>query len=427
MQFLVARGIAFNVKGGGHSTSQNSCAPSPEGAVLDLSLLRDVSVDAAKQTVTFGGGCLWGDVDDALWEEKLATVGGTVSHTGVGGLTLHGGFGVLSGLYGLTIDCLLSAEVVLASGKIVTASESENTDLFWAIRGAGSSFGVVTSFTSRAFPQGDIWGGAMIFTEDKLPGLVDFFNFWAANNDGRQTAIMGLWHAPPGPIPDAPRPPAIMLQVAHVGDNPSNEGPKFFSRLIELEPIMKQVGTLPYPAINKVGDNDTFPPGQRYLFGGSNFKTPLSLKTVEAIRDKFYAFSTSHPGAGSEGSICLFEGIPRTKTQYVPTDSMAFNNRGDYYNIGIAWTWEDVSLDGDIRSYNRQFQQEIRKMGYDDADYTDGVGRYLNYESTGTMSAEAAFGANGQRLRELKQKYDPNNVFDKLWKLIPQTEEQLAS
>jgi hypothetical protein len=389
--------------------------------------MRDVSVDTTKPSVTFGGGCLWGDVDDALWEHRLATTGGTVSHTGVGGLILHGGFGVLSGLHGLTIDCLLSAEVVLANGDIVTASETENPDLFWAIRGAGSSFGVVTSFTSKAFPQGDVWGGVMIFTEDKLPGLVEFFNFWAANNDGRQTTSMGLAHAPPGPTPDAPRPRVVLFQVTHVGDDPLNDGPKFFSPLLEMGPIMKMVGPKPYPEMNKVGDNDAFAPGRRYLFGGANIQTPLSLKTVEAIRDKFFAFSTSHPGSGSEGSLCLFEGISKNKSSKVPTDATAFNSRGKYYNIGFVWTWDDASLDGEVRTYNRQVQQEVREMGYNDANYADGVGRYLNYVSTETISAEAAFGANGKRLRGLKEKYDPNNFFDKLWKLIPQKEEQWAS
>ncbi|KAF7562972.1 hypothetical protein G7046_g1175 [Stylonectria norvegica] len=176
VKFATANGILFNVKGGGHSTSQTSSAPSPDGMVLDMSLMRGVSVDAAAQTVTFEGGCLWRDVDDALWPHGLATPGGTVSHTGVGGLILHGGFGILSGIHGLTIDVLLSCQVVLADGSIVTASETENTDLFWALRGAGSSFGVVTQFTSKVFPQGDVWGGMVILAADKLPAVVDFIN-----------------------------------------------------------------------------------------------------------------------------------------------------------------------------------------------------------------------------------------------------------
>lgn len=427
VKYLTAQAISFNVKGGGHSTSQSSCAPSPTGAVLDLSLMRHVAVDVAGQTVTFGGGCKWSDVDDALWRHGLATPGGTVSHTGVGGLILHGGFGVLSGLHGLTVDCLISMEVVLASGEVVTASESENPDLFWALRGAGSSFGVVTSFVTKVFPQGDAWGGMMVFSQDKLPALVDFFNFWAANNDGHQVTTLAFSNAPPGPTPDAPRPPVVILQFSHLGANPSEDGERFFASVLELEALVKHVGPMPYPALNKMNDENVFPPGNRYLFGGANFKTPLSLETVQTVRDKFFGISSVYPTAGTEGSICLLEGIPNGKSRQVPTDSMAFNSRGDYYNVGIVWTWNDPSLDGGIRDYNRQFQRDVRSLGYDDADFKDGVGRYLNYVSTGSMSAREAFGGNGTRLSEVKAKYDPSNVFDKLWKLMPQKEEQWAS
>lgn len=424
MKFLSGQGIPFNVRCGGHSTAPISCAPTPEGAVLDLSLMRDVSVDTANQTVTFGGGCSWADVDDACWPHGLATVGGTVSHTGVGGLVLHGGFGFLSGQYGLAVDVLKSVEIVLANGDAVTASEAENSDLFWAVRGAGSSFGVVTSFTSKAFPQGEIWGGMMFFTMDKLAKAVDWVNFWAANNDGRQVTNMGFTHAPPGPDPSAPRLPIIILQIAYLGDNPSEKGPAFFAPVFEIEPIMKQVGVMPYPQINKGGDTEIFPWGRRYLFGGANFKTPISASTVETIADKFFSFSRDHPGAGTEGSVMLFEGVPHNAYRKVPIDATAFNSRGDYYNIGFSWTWDDASLDDEVRGFNRKIQKEVRALGYNDGEHKDGVGIYINYMNSGAVSAKDAFGVNGARLGELKEKYDPDNVFDKLWKLLPKKEEQ---
>ncbi|KAH6876354.1 hypothetical protein B0T10DRAFT_566893 [Thelonectria olida] len=419
VKFAVANKIPFNVKGGGHSTSQTSSAPSEDGIVVDLGLMRNVSVDPSAQTVTFEGGCVWGDVDDALAPHKLATPGGTVSHTGVGGLILHGGYGILSGLHGLTIDVLESCQVVLADGSIVTASETENTDLFWALRGAGSSFGVVTQFTSRVFPQGDIWGGLAIFPTNKLPTLVEFLNHWAKANDGQQILNLGFGHLPPGP--DGVQAPMVLMQFAHAGPGAETDGPAYFAPVLDSDPIMKQVGSMPYATFNTL-NNDLFAAGKRYLFGGANFTVPLQVSTAEKMQSQFRSFVAAHPGKGLEQSAFLLEGIPNRKTRSVPVSSMAFNNRGDYYNVGIAWTWNDDSLDEEIRSFNRKFQKELRSMGYDDANHQDGVGRYLNYVSTETISAETAFGSNAQRLRELKQRYDADNVFDKLWKLLGKAE-----
>lgn len=140
VQYATANKIPFTVMSGGHATS--GASSSDGGMVLDLRRINSVVVDTTKQTVTFGGGCRWSEVDEACAAKGLGTVGGTVNHTGVGGFILGGGFGWLTPKYGLTIDNLLSTEVVLADGRIVTASEKENEDLFWALRGAGQNFGV---------------------------------------------------------------------------------------------------------------------------------------------------------------------------------------------------------------------------------------------------------------------------------------------
>lgn len=425
VRFAADNNIAFNVKGGGHSTSSVSCAPSAEGMVLDLGLLRSVHVDAEARTVTFGGGCLWGDVDDALWPHGLATPGGTVSHTGVGGLILHGGFGIISGVHGLTLDCLVECEVVLADGSVVTASEAENSDLFWGLRGAGSSFGVVTSFTSRAFPQGDVYSGMLMFAPDKLAPLVDFLNHWERTTTGPEALALVLTHLPLEPGQEAPpggRPPAIMVLFIHAGADAETAGPEYFAPVLELEALFSKVGMVPYPAFNKATD-DARGVHKRYQFGGANFTLPAPLATVQAIAERFWALSP--PSEGLADSMLLLEAIPGTAIRRVPVDSMAFNSRGDYYNIGIIWKWTDAALDAEMRTRNRGFQAELRGLGYDDAAHKDGVGRYLNYADE-ALEAEAAFGSHAQRLRQLKQRYDPGNVFDKLWKLVGQVEEQRA-
>ncbi|KAF4446270.1 hypothetical protein F53441_10072 [Fusarium austroafricanum] len=420
VKFATSNGIKFNVKGGGHSTSQTSCAPSPEGMVLDLSLMREVSVDNEAQTISFGGGCLWKDIDEALWPQGLATVGGTVSHTGVGGLILHGGYGILSGIHGLAIDALVSCQVVLADGSIVTASSTENADLFWALRGAGSSFGVVTQFTSKIFPQGDIWGGMAFFSPDKLPAVIEFLNIWGATNDGTQIFLVGFTYAPPGPDPDAPRPPVVMVQMCQVGPNPEEDGTKYFAPILELEALMKQVGSMPYPMINQ-GADEVFAKGNRYLFGGANFTLPIELSTAEKIRDRFLSFTGEKPD--TKGSLLMIECIPHNKIRTIPVKTTAFNSRGNYYNIGINYKWTDADLDTKVREFNRGLQKAIRELGYDDKALSDGIGHYLNYVNTDTISAEEAFGSNSTRLRGLKKQYDPNNVFDKLWKLIGEVED----
>ncbi|KAI5467297.1 hypothetical protein BGZ63DRAFT_410304 [Mariannaea sp. PMI_226] len=416
VKMATANGLAFNVKGGGHSTAQASSAPSAQGMVIDLSLMRDVMVNPDAKTVTFGGGCVWKDVDEACWEHGLATVGGTVSHTGVGGLILHGGFGVLMGLHGISIDILVSCRVVLADGSIKVASAEENPDLFWAIRGAGSSFGVVTEFTMRAFPQGDVYGGVLLISMDNLPAIVEFMNTWDKTNDGYQAFRTGFCRAPPTLVAgsDKQQPWVIFVHLFHFGDNAQEAGPEYFAPLLKLDAMIKNVGRMPYPSINQIGDK-TWAPGRRYLFGGSNFTTPIELSTAITIRDQFTGFVDANPEAN--GSMFMFECYPNHQICRVPSDATAFNSRGKYYNVGTAWTWESEAMDEKIRENNRQYQTNIRELGYNDTELKDGTGQYLNYVNVASIPAKSVFGTNTDRLFKLKEKYDPQNVFNKPHKL----------
>jgi FAD/FMN-containing dehydrogenase len=175
LRYAVEHGVfPLAVCGGGHSTSGDQS--SDGGMVIDLRRMRSTSVDPQAETITFGGGCTWEDVNNALWEHRLATVSGTVGDTGVAGLILGGGYGYLTGRRGLALDCLLSCEVVLANGEIVNANKNENPDLFWALRGAGPNFGIVTTFTSQAFPQGESWAGFLAYWPDKLGAVIEFGN-----------------------------------------------------------------------------------------------------------------------------------------------------------------------------------------------------------------------------------------------------------
>lgn len=161
IKYASEKGLDVAVKGGGHSTAGASSTDG--GLLIDLGRMRNVDVDTEKQLLYVQGGCLWSDVDEAAWKHGLATVGGTVADTGVGGLTLGGGYGHLSGGYGLVIDNTVSITVVLANGEIKTASKEQDPDLFWALNGAGQNFGITTEFVLKAWPQKEMYLGTMLF------------------------------------------------------------------------------------------------------------------------------------------------------------------------------------------------------------------------------------------------------------------------
>ncbi|KAK7931201.1 hypothetical protein PG985_001913 [Apiospora marii] len=355
VQFATSHAIPLTVRGGGHSPSGASA--SEGGMVVDLGLLRSVSVDTSNQTVTFGGGCLWEDVDGALWEKGFATVGGTVSHTGVGGLILGGGFGQLTGRHGLSIDVLVRCEVVLANGDVVTASETENSDLFWALRGAGHSFGVVTSFTSRIFPQGMAWGGVLVLPITALPNLVSFINEFCEKNDGDQ-AMMPMLTCHPATLE-----PCVASTMFFNG--PKEAAEAFYAPLLELDSIMNTTAVIPYPVANTF-PNPKAPPGKRYLFSGANFVPPLDLAFVQKVSDMFHAALA--PEGNREmraGSMVAFELIPHGKISAVDSTATAFAGRdGKAFNMIINMAWHSPEKDGEARRICSELTHFLKDRGW---------------------------------------------------------------
>jgi hypothetical protein len=319
--------IPFTVRGGGHSTS--GAASIEDGIVIDLSHMRRVTVNSEAKTIRVEGGALWEDVDIEAAKHGLATVGGTVNHTGVGGLTLGGGYGYLSGKHGLTIDVLQSVEVVLASGTRTTASENENPDLFWAIRGAGANFGVVTSFTFHAFSQRNpVFAGPLIFLPDKLPQVVAFANKFHKKNDGNQAMLWGFSAPPPANAP------VVMTQLFFNG--PEREGREFFKDLFDIEHVANMTAMIPYEKVNSLLNHAAGFDGRKQ-FGGGAFKLPLDPDFVTQLHADFTAFVGSHERMGE--SMLLFECVPYGKIVEVSNEAMAFSNRGDYYNVATVFKW----------------------------------------------------------------------------------------
>jgi FAD/FMN-containing dehydrogenase len=195
VNFASQNNLDFAVCCGGHSTSGSSS--SEGGVVLDMRKLNRVRVDVEKKLIYAQGGALFGEVDEEAWKYGLATVGGVVSHTGIGGLTLGGGFGHLSGRYGLTIDNLIGATIVTADGEVRELSANQNEELFWAIRGCGANFGVTYEFIYKAYEQKEVFAGSLVFPPEKLDSLVEAFNFWLKNRGPDEDAAFTIARIPP--------------------------------------------------------------------------------------------------------------------------------------------------------------------------------------------------------------------------------------
>jgi hypothetical protein len=355
--------------GGGHATG--GASSSDGGIVIDLSKMRKVSVDPAAKTVTAQGGALWVDVDDAAQEHRLAAVGGTVNHTGIGGLTLQGGYGWLSPQRGLVIDNLLSVRMVLADGRIVTASEKENTDLFWALRGAGSNFGVATEFVYRAFDQKvDPWCGLLAFPPDKLEKIVEFLNDAVATGKGRNGMLLAFACPPP-----TGGNPAVVVPVFY--DGTEEEAHASYKGLLDLEPVLNHTGSHPYNFLNSM-TNPMADHGERKSSKGITFPLPLRPEFARQMFEEYGKFVARVPDAIK--TVVVHEFIGMGKIAEVPQDATAFANRGSYQNGMALLRWADPANDETVRQWGRELKvryeaeaKKYRKEG-------DGVGIYANYQ-----------------------------------------------
>lgn len=352
------------VKGGGHSTAGASSTNG--GLLIDLrSGMHGVTVDADKQQLHVQGGAVWGDVDAAAWEHGLATVGGTVADTGVGGLTLGGGYGVLSGERGLVIDNMLGATVVLANGEIKHASETENAELFWALRGAGQNFGVTTEFVLQAYPQGDCFMGMMVFAPapeiiaklvvavNKLHGVEETAEGPKTKANGRTMTLLGVVKPPP-----AGGQTMILVLVSCNTDEAT--GRELYKDFVDIGPVMDTLSMGPYPQVNKQVPAIT---GMRSSMKGAAFVLPLREEFVHDILATYEEFTAECEDA--KDSLVAWE-------LYDPCvvakqENGSFANRGLHLNSLIMPTWSRVENDQKCRQWARDvsnmFKKEIEAHG----------------------------------------------------------------
>ena len=399
VRFARDQDLEIAVRGGGHNVA--GTAVCDDGIVIDLSVMRSVRVDVASARAFVQGGALWGDVDRQTQAQGLATTGGIVGHTGVGGLTLGGGLGFLMRKYGLAIDNLLAAEVVTAEGEVVTASADEHPDLFWALRGGGGNFGVVTEFQFALHPVGPtVVAGPVFWAADDTDDVLHFYREFAANAPDELGTVVRLGTVPPLPV--IPRElhwrPAIAVACCYAGA--IKEGERVVQDLRRFgTPLVDLLSPSPYAAFQCALDN-TVPHGWHYYWKSAN----LAGLTDDAIR---VVANHAYAAASPRSYSAMFH--MRGAVSRVPHDATAYAGRAVAHNIVIDGVWlpEDSAETGEAETaWARRFFQALQP------NRADGV--YVNFldsDDDARRVREAYGDANYRRLAEVKAKYDPDNAF----------------
>ncbi|MBA2952643.1 FAD-binding protein [Nocardioides sp. MAH-18] len=393
VRFATDNGLTVAVRGGAHSVPGfGTC---DDGVVIDLSAMRGVRVDPMTQTARVGGGATWGDMNAATYPFGLATTGGIISTTGVGGLTLGGGIGYLSRGLGLALDNLLSADVITADGTFHLASEKDDADLFWAIRGGGGNFGVVTSFEFRLSPVKDIYGGPIFFELEQAGDLFRLYRDFIADAPEEFGGFPAYQIAPPLPfIPEHRHGQTLALLVTcWTGD--LDQGEKVLAPFRALAPsVAEMVGPMPYPALNSAFD-DLYPAGLRHYWKASFVKE----LTDDAI-DAHVEHGAKVPALTSTMHIYPINGA----CHRVAPDATAFAYRDASFATVIAGMWPDAEDDEANTAWVRGYYDAIAPHSEE--------GGYINFMAEDDQSRiRANYKGNYDRLAEIKGRYDPDNVF----------------
>ena len=386
-------GLSVAVRGGAHSVPGFGTA---DGAVVvDMSAMRDVRVDPATRTARVGGGATWGDLNAATYPFGLATTGGIISTTGVGGLTLGGGIGYLARGLGLSLDNLVAADVVTADGTFHLASEKDDADLFWAISGGGGNFGVVTSFEFRLSPVTDVYGGPMFFELDRAGDLFRLYRELIADAPEQFGGFPAYQIAPPLPfIPEERHGKTHALFVAcWAGD--LDKGEQVLKPFRDLAPTVAElVGPMPYPALNAAFD-DLYPVGLRHYWKAS-FATEL---TDEAI-DAHVEHGSKVPAMTSTMHIYPINGA----CHRVEPDATAFAYRDASFATVIAGMWPDAEDDEQNTAWVRSYYDAIAPHSQE--------GGYINFMAEDDQDRiRQNYRGNYDRLQQVKRTYDPDNLF----------------
>lgn len=411
VNFAREHAIPLSVKGGGHNIA--GLAVCDDGLMLDMSLMRGVFVDREKRTARAQPGCLLGDVDRETQLHGLAAVLGFVSTTGIAGLTLGGGLGYLTRKYGWLCDNVVSMEVVTAEGKVVTASEKENPDLLWALRGGGGNFGVVTSFEYKVYPVGpEIVAGAIAWRAEDAPEVLEMCRRTMENAPPELVCVPAIRMAPPAPwLPkEIHGKPIVAVFVCHTGS--IEEGEKLAAPIKSFgSPVGDVVIRRPYVTQQSLVDA-TQPKGRRYYLKSEYFSgfdagmLPAFIESGARIRSP-HSLIVLFPIDGALADL--------------PNDHSAVGNRNAGLFLNIAASWENPEDDKTEIEWTRSSWREMRSFA------TGGV--YINFqaEDEGSDRMQAAYGANYDRLAEVKGKWDSANLFRQNKNIAPKAEASVTA
>jgi FAD/FMN-containing dehydrogenase len=386
VNFAREHDLILAVRGGGHNVAGNAVCDN--GLMLDLSLMKGIRVDAEARTARAEPGVLWGELDRETQAFGLATTGGTVSATGIAGLTLGGGVGWLAGKYGMAIDNLLSVDVVTADGVLRHASDTENPELLWAIRGAGANFGVVTSFEYRLHPVGPmILGGLVLHPFERAAEVLRFYRDFAVSQPDELTTYAAVLTGPDGGR-------VIALATCYAGD--AAEGERVLAPLkAHGAPLADMIGPMPYVAQQTMLDA-AFPYG-RQNYWKSVFAKRISDEAIDAIVE----FGADIP---SPYSVIVIQDVHGAAARVSPT-ATAFSHRDAPHAIIALANWVDPADTERNITWARGLFAAVEPHAAT-AVYVNDLGHDESRERVAS-----AYGANHERLVQLKARYDPTNLF----------------
>ncbi|KIO21682.1 hypothetical protein M407DRAFT_217952 [Tulasnella calospora MUT 4182] len=411
IKFAREQSLDLAICGGGHSFAGSSSTEG--GVVIHLGkYINYARCDPEKRLLYVGGGATWEIVDKVGMEHGLATVAGNVNHTGVGGLSLGGGYGWLTGRYGMTVDNIVQLTVVLASGEIVTANEKEHPDLFWGCRGGGCNFGVVTEFVFKAHPQRPtVFVTYLLYTIDKLESILNAVGEWE-ENQGPDEGLHWGCHRPGTPT----------LLIIYFYNGEAAEGrkkAKMFYDVGALEFLAHHSTRVPFPdyfdnMLGPASERATEELPSRSILVTSHL-LPATVEAIQAVLQAQEELIKIHPALVRSG--LMFEASPKQAVMAVPLEATAYAGRGSGVEGMVFSFYQDPSLDDVVRTEVRQWA----KIMTEKTPFAESVGTsYANLDPEAASSdAAKVFGSNYQRLREVKRMYDPENIWNKWHPIQP--------
>ncbi|QRV77381.1 FAD-binding domain protein [Ceratobasidium sp. AG-Ba] len=397
--------IGFAVKSGGYSPSGTSS--SEGGIVIDLGAkMHDIRVDPTAKLVYAGGGCTWGQVDAAAIDFGLATVSGMLNNIGVGELTLDAGLGWLTGQHGMVIDNVVQMTVVTSWGDILIASQSENSDLFWALRGGGGNFGIVTQFAYRLYEQRpQVYSSALVFPPPMAGPVTAELNAWLSERTCSENALVIYTKG-------VTSQPVMVLHLVYNGD--PEEGEKKFERFKKLCPVRDTSGSIPFTKLNTLQNAHT-KPGKFGLIHASAIPAVSSGIPTEFITSTFSSwlkFMQQHPAI--ENLVTLIQFHHPDKRCSVASDATAYPNRQRVYDLKFMIQWTDPKFTWEAQDALERLSDvfnEAQEKHFTSEVINTHLCSHLDENLFTSAEIEARFGDNYQRLVEVKNKFDPSGLF----------------